>query len=605
MRPCGRFSGCTRVTDVTTNGRPQSMDLAIAHNHYHAGRLDLAESACRRDLSRDPLNADALHLLGVISLKASRLDGAVDLLRQAIASRPAFPDAYSNLAVALEARGQLTKAENACRAALRLDSRHVGAWDNLGNVLKKQGRAADAADAFRSALSVLPDDPVAYSGLGAAMLDLCRLDDAVACYHRSSDLQPHSPAAHSDLLYNLHYHDGYDAATLHREHVEWDRRHAAPLRSRALPHPNDRTPGRRLRVGYVSPDFREHTVPRFVSAALEHTDRHAFEVFLYSDVTSPDPTTERLRGLGHAWRDCATLPNDQLDRLIHQDAIDILVDLRGHGGNNRLPLFARKPAPIQVTMVGYFNTTGLSAMDYRVTDAAMDPPGETERYHAERLVRLPHTCWCYRPDDESPDVAPPPVLATGHVTFASLNKVAKISPTCARLWARVLDAVPDSRLLLSAAGGDARGTLRARLAEMGLPPGRIDIADKAPTRRTYLERFARIDVALDTFPFNGITTTCDALWMGVPVVNLAGETIVSRAGRSILNAAGLGHLSMLTPEAFIFAAITAAADRHLLRSLREGMRDRIRSSALLNAAGFAAALEAEYRRMWLRWCEAA
>lgn len=272
-------------------------------------------------------------------------------------------------------------------------------------------------------------------------------------------------------------------------------------------------------------------------------------MFLYSDVTRPDATTERLQRLGHAWRECALLSDE---------------------------------------------------LDYRITEAAMDPPGETERYHTETLVRLAPSCWCYRPDDDAPAVAPPPAESTGYVTFGSLNKVAKISPTCARLWAAALDAVPRSRLLLSATGGDPRGTLRARLAEMGLPAERVEVMDKAATRRAYLDRYARIDVALDTFPFNGITTTCDALWMGVPVVSLGGVTSVSRAGRSILSAAGLADLAAATPEAFVSTAAALAHDLRRLRSLRSGMRPRLGDSALCDAGRFTAKLEAAYQTMWRR-----
>ena len=322
-----------------------------------------------------------------------------------------------------------------------------------------------------------------------------------------------------------------------------------------------------------------------------------------------------------------------MEALIRGHRIDILVDLRGHAAANRLTLFARKPAPVQVNMVGYFNTTGLATMDYRITDEHQNPPGMTEKYHTEQLVRLPHSCWCYTADDDAPDVVEPPALKNGYVTFGSLNKIVKVSEPCAKLWARVMEAVPGSRLLLSVAespsaecnvaqppsavfdrrskstdgfppdgGTQPRAAVPQQLSQMGLPVDRVDILGKTATSREYLERFNQIDIALDTFPFNGITTTCDGLWQGVPCVSLAGGTSVSRAGRSILRAANLPELATDTPEAFVRAAVDLAGDRDRLRALRLSMRERLRASPLMDHRGFARNLESAYRQMWRSWC---
>jgi predicted O-linked N-acetylglucosamine transferase (SPINDLY family) len=269
-------------------------------------------------------------------------------------------------------------------------------------------------------------------------------------------------------------------------------------------------------------------VTKFITAAIEHHDREHWDLFCYSDAEKPDEVTAKLKKMVGHWQDTRGLSDATFEKVIRNDRIDILIDLRGHAADNRLTLFARKPAPVQATMVGYFNTTGLSD-HYRITDAQMDPPGLTEHLHTETLVRLPHSCWCYTPDESAPDVTEPPALKNGFVTFGSLNKIVKVSEPCARLWARVLEAVPGSRLLLSVAGEDAMGPVRDRLASYGLPPDRLDILGKTSGSRQYLERFSQIDVALDTFPFNGITTTCEGLWMGVPCVSLAGDTSVSRA----------------------------------------------------------------------------
>ena len=334
-----------------------------------------------------------------------------------------------------------------------------------------------------------------------------------------------------------------------------------------------------------------------------HRDREAFELFAYSDVARDDAITATLRPLFDRWADTRGIADRALAENIRQDRIDILVDLRGHAADNRLPMFCLKPAPVQVNMVGYFDTTGLATMDYRITDEHMDPTGLTEQFHTEKLVRLPGSCWCYTADEETPDIAEPPVLKNGFVTFGSLNKIVKVSQPCGRLWARVLEAVPGSKLLLSVAGADAGGTVRRRLESYGISSDRLVIANKTRSRREYLQRFGEIDIALDTWPFNGITTTCDGLWMGVPCVSMEGQTTVSRAGKSLLHAAGLPELASDDAEGFVQVASALARDEQRLRELRRTMRERLLASPLMDHRGFARNLDAEFRRMWRAWCE--
>ena len=433
-------------------------------------------------------------------------------------------------------------------------------------------------------------------------------------------MNPNDAATRSSMLYTLHYSPDFNSEALYHEHREWGRLFCDPLREQIKLHDNERRPERKLRVGYVSPDLREHTVTKFITSVIEHHDRERFELFCYSDAEKPDAVTDRLRRAVEHWRDTRGMKDAALDQLVRTDQIDILVDLRGHAADNRLTLFARKPAPVQVNMVGYFNTTGLATMGYRITDEHQDPPGMTERFHTEQLVRLPHSCWCYTADAGPPEVTEPPAFKNRYVTFGSLNKIVKVSEPCAKLWARVLEAVPGSRLVLSVA--QAAPTLPSpgvpgvggvvgaapqpcavgdRLSRLGLPVDRIELLGKTATRRQYLERFDRIDIALDTFPFNGITTTCDGLWQGVPCVSLAGETSVSRAGRRILRAANLPELATDTPDVFVRAAVELAKNVDRLRELRLSMRERLRVSPLMDHAGFARNLESAYRRMWRTW----
>ena len=537
------------------------------------------------------------------SLEIGQAGTAIAHLHQAIRLKGDMPAIHDALALAFEQTGRLAEAELAARNAIALRPGFAEAHHHLGRILWKSGRLCDAAGALRAAVQLKNDYGEAFHDLAAVLMAIGELDEAIACHRRLTSLEPRSAAALSALLYTLHYSPEYDSAALAKEHRAWETRFGQMLAAHAKPHANVFSADRRLKVGYVSPDFRDHTVPRFNEPALTHYDCSRFEVVLYSDVARPDATTARLRALGHAWRDIAGLGHDVVAEIVRRDRIDILVDLRGHGADNRLPVFALKPAPVQVSMVGYFNTTGLSAMTHRITDEHQDPPGLTERLHTEQLIRLPGTCWCYRPDDDSPDVSEPPRARNGHVTFGCLNKTVKLSPPCAALWGRVMREVPDSRLLL-ATPADCHARVRERLRAAGLPTDRVDFVGVSATRAEYLAQFARIDIALDPFPFNGITTTCDGLWMGVPHVSLAGSTSVARAGASILHGAGLGEWVARTPDEFIAIVSRLAADADRNRILRLGQRDRLRNSRLTDQAGFTRELESAFLSIWQHRCRA-
>ncbi len=431
-----------------------------------------------------------------------------------------------------------------------------------------------------------------------------RSAEALEHYRQAVELEPNNAAFHGNLLYLLNYLPSYDAASLFAEHRAWARRHADPLLDTAAPHANDRTAGRRLRVGYVSPNFRAQAVNFFVEPILREHDRRQCEVVCYSDVARPDSVTARLRGYADHWRDVLGQSDEQLSELVRNDRIDILVDLTGHmGSGGRLLAFARKPAPIQVTYIGYQNTTGMLAMDYRLTDDYADPPGLTDAFHTERLVRLPRTFFCYQPVSDAPPVGSLPATTSGHVTFASINNFNKITPAVLNTWAAILRRLPDSRLLVRADMTDSvRDYLIATLAGHGVPATRLELVNRLP-HHEYLRLIDRVDIALDPFPFNGHTTTCDCLWQGVPVVTLSGTTYASRFGGSGLVTLGLEDLIAHTPEEYIEIAARLAGDRDRLAGLRAGLRPQMAASPLMDFAGFTRNLEAEYRRMWDAWCK--
>ena len=367
------------------------------------------------------------------------------------------------------------------------------------------------------------------------------------------------------------------------------------------PHPNDRSPDRRLRVGYVSPNFGNHPVGRFLLPLLESHDRTSFETFCYASVDIPDAMTDRCRTHADVWRDVHQLSDEQLANTIRQDQIDILVDLTMHMGNNRLLVFARKPAPVQVTYLAYCGTTGLSTMDYRLTDPYLDPPGEVEGFYSEQSVRLPETYWCYRPAIETPPVHALPALTVGRVSFGSLNNFCKVTPPVLATWSRLLQAVPGARLLLHARTGSHRDRVRRFLTEQGVLAERVVFIDFQPMTE-YFDVYEQVDVALDPFPYGGGTTTCDALWMGVPVVSLAGPRAVGRGGLSILSNLGLSDWVAHDAEQYVQIAVGLVSDLLRLSNIRATLRQRMQSSVLMDAPRFARNIEAAYREMWRRWC---
>jgi predicted O-linked N-acetylglucosamine transferase (SPINDLY family) len=398
-------------------------------------------------------------------------------------------------------------------------------------------------------------------------------------------------------------HPGSDARELLEESRRWNLQHGEPLRKFIQPHANDRTPDRRLRIGYVSPDFGDHPVGRFLLPLLEQHDRSQLEIFCYSNSPANDRLTARLRAGADQWRNIMGLSDESVAGQIRGDAIDILVDLSGHTSGNRLLVFARKPAPVQVSYLGYPATSGLSAIDYRLTDPLSDPPGATDPFHVETLYRLPHTNWCFEPQ-ASPVLTAPPSTRTGHLTFGSFSNFAKITPPLLQLWRRILDAVSNSRMVLknsSLQPASVRERIRIHLNAQGIND-RVDLLGPQPDYANHLNQYQQMDIALDTFPYNGTTTLCDALWMGVPAITLSGQSHVSRVGLSLLTNIGLPELIAATPDEYVDIAVDLAKDPHRLATLRSTLRDRMTKSPLMDAPKFARDVEAAYRHMWRNWC---
>ena len=554
----------------TTEGPSQ---LARAVELHQLGRLDEAAAHYERALAAAPEDPDALHGAGLLLLQSGATERAIELLRGAAERRPDDPALQHNLAAAL---GQ-------------------------------GGRLSEAIDHYRRAIAIRPNYALAWKNLAVALQGQARLEEAIDAYRRAIALDPSQRGAYSNLLFLLTHSARHSPDEVFAEHRRWAAQyadhHTPERRSDAG---RDLDPERRLRIGYVSPDFREHAVAFFVAPLLRAHDRAAVEVTCYANVEHGDAVTERMRGLPDRWRDVWGASDGELAPLVREDGIDILVDLAGHTLHTRLLAFAERPAPVQVSYLGYANTTGVAATDYRISDAVADPEGATEALHIEQLVRLPHCFLSYEPLAGTPQPASRPP-ADGAVAFGSFNKALKLGSEVVVLWARLLQELPRSTLTLkSDAFGDPEAAARftQAFAAEGVAQDRLRLLPAEASIEAHLARYSEIDVALDPFPYSGATTTCEALWMGVPVVTLQGTTHAGRVSSSLLRAVGLEELVAATPEDYVGVAARLARDDAGRAALRAGLRERMRASPLCDAELSARDLEDAYRAMWRRYVAA-
>ena len=581
-------------------------ELKKALQYHQSGQLQKAEEIYKRILAINPNHSDSLHFTGVIAHQRGKTDIGIKLITKAIKNNPNSPIYHNNLGNLFKDQGKIEDAIFSYKKALQLKPDYAEAYSNLGIVYKEQGRLGEAILNYQKTLQLKPDCAEAYNNLGIVYQDQGKIEDAIFSYKKALQLKPDFPLAHSNLLLSLHYNDSIDPVQLFLQHKQWAAQQATQLATTIQPHLNDGSPDRRLRIGYLSPDFRTHSVAYFIEPVLTSHDRTAFEVFCYSDVICPDSTTNRLKGLAICWRDIVGMSDEQVADLIRGDQIDILVDLAGHTAHNRMLLFGRKPAPVQVTCIGYPDTTGLGTMDYRITDSWADPPGQTDHLYTEKLVRLPHGFLCYRPPEHAPEVTKLPGPEMEGITFGSFNHRAKITPEVVRQWSKILTSLANSRLVLKSKSLSDTGTqqlLREMFVENGISPGRIRFIGRIPSPFEHLKVYNSIDIGLDTFPYNGTTTTCEALWMGVPVIALAGHSHVSRVGVSLLSNAGLTELIAESGDAYVEKAITLAGDLRRLQTLRAGLRDMMSRSPLTDAHRFTRDMEEAYRKMWRHWCD--
>jgi len=565
-------------------------------------RLDEAQGALKRAIAIDPENADANYALATLLLARGEPAGAERLLRTVLRRDPHSVDAHARLFEVYELRGDLPAAAAEMEAVLSERPDWADALYNYGCVLKKLMRLTDAESAFHRALAADPGHFRAYRILGSVLLGLCRTDEALALYRAARERCPDDFDLESAQLFALNSSEGIAEDALFARHAAFGTRIEQAHPPRFKPFRNVRDPERRVRIGYVSGDFCYHVVTLFTLPLVERHDRSTIEVYCYSTGSRVDEFTRQLSARADVWRDVSSLSASGLADAINRDGIDILVDLGGHSGIPQLAVFAQQPAPVQATWLGYLNTTGMTRIHYRISDRYADPPGLTDQYHTETLVRLPHSQWCYRPFISAACAETPPFVRNGHVTFGSFNQALKISRAVRRLWAEILQRVPGSRLvILGVAEGRARDELVTDLASAGGERSRITVLPYI-SLQDYFKWFNSVDIALDTMPYSGGTTTCDALWMGVPVVTAPGSRPSSRSTASILSTAGLPEWIASSPEDYVRLAAEYARDEARLVGLRKSLRETLRRSPLMDEERFVRDLEAAYRQMWRNWC---
>jgi predicted O-linked N-acetylglucosamine transferase (SPINDLY family) len=604
------------------------------------GQLDLAEKCFRRTLEIEPGSAEAHNNLGLVMKRRQNMDAALVCFEKALSLRPEFAEVYVNMGSVLQALEQteaaaqsyrraldiapgsaiahsnygsvleqldkLDLAEASLFRALEIDPEYVQAHNNLGLLFSHTNRLAESIAIFERAIKIKPDYADAFANLGSVLKDAGRIAEASEALRRALEIDPKSFLAHHNLLFIHNY-----VADLPGKELLADAERFGEVAAR-LAHPsmhwnNSSDPDRTLRVGFVSGDLSAHPVGFFlesVLSALSSKPTPKLELFAYPTRTCDDETSARLRACCKGWHSAIGLSDEALAQRIRADGIDILIDLSGHTGSNRLPMFAWKPAPVQVSWLGYFATTGLAAIDYFIADPWTLPPDQ-EAHFSEQIWRLPETRLCFTPPGANVAVGPLPALANGYITFGCFNNLSKMNDAVVALWAEVLNAVPDSRLFLKyqqLGEASVRQHTHERFAAHGIQPERLILENYGP-RSNYLAAYQRVDIGLDPFPFPGGTTTAEALWMGVPVLTLAGERFLSRQGVGLLMNAGLPDWIASNPDDYLARAVAHAGDLQRLAAVRDSLRQQVLDSPVFDAPRFASHFEAALRGMWSIWCK--
>lgn len=594
--------GNSQSTDASYH--PKVVELVhLADQLESDGHTLQAIQTYRKALRKDATYFPVYLKLGELYFRLADYENAITHYHSGLKVFPQSCEFFYLLGNCFLAQGDDSKALQYYREAISLNPRFTPPHNELARLHQKRGEFKQALQTFENSLALNPGQADAYTGIAALYARQGKIRDAIRCVRQALKNQPDHPQIHSNLLFYVNLDPSFDNEQIFSEYQDWSRRHAAPL----SPYTNyDNTPDvhREIKIAFVSPDFRDHVVSYLIEPFILHHSRKNFQVVCYFTSPHSDHRTHFFRENAFQWREVYGLTDQQFAERIREDGIDILVDLSGHMAGNRLLTFALKPAPVQITQTGYPNTTGLLAMDYRITDRYLDPPGLTSPYHTEKLIHLDGPALVYNPLRSAPEPQPPPSFKRGHLTFGSFNNFCKVSDPCVAVWSNILNRFENSALVILIPGGDANAeAVFERFAPHGIDPSRIKLFDLR-SRREYLDLHHEVDIALDAFPYTGAFTTMESLWMGVPVVSLAGLYPGARHGVSVLTYINHPEWIAYSEEDYIDKVVALAEDPDSLKRHRCQLRQDMRESPLLDASRHARELAMAYQMAWTSWCEA-
>jgi protein O-GlcNAc transferase len=577
-------------------------NLGIALNEQ--GKFAEALNIYQKAISLKPDYAQAHNNLGIVFENQGKPNEAIICYQKAISIKPDYAQAYSNFGNALKDQGKFDEALDSYQKAITIKPDYAQAYYNFGNTIIKNGNLEDAILSYQKAIKIKPDYAEAHTNLGNALQDQWKLEEAISSHKKAIAIKPDYAVAHSNLILCMQY-GKFSQHTLYEESLLWDQIHSKHNKTHNTPYINSPDPHRLLRIGIVSADLRRHSIAYFFEPFISHHDKSHFVFVCYSNSISDDDVTYRLKSHSIDWRTIVRMSDEEVEKQIIQDKIDILIDLSGHSGGNRLSLFTRKPAPIQINWMGHANTTGVSTMDYRITDHIADPPGVDNEPHSENLMRLPKGLYCYRFPEATPPISDLPSATGKGVVFGSFNNIVKLNVPVIKLWATLLKGVPNSRLLLKHQSFSCKTTRDQFLSifdSFGVSSSQVEYLPRTTTLEGHLQLYNQIDIGLDPFPFNGATTTCEAMLMGVPVIVLRGQRHAARVGASLLSQIGMESLIAENESQYIEIATALANDRKYLSELRKLLREKMIASPLCDHKGFTNSMENLLRGAWVAWC---